>query len=315
MLQGIIFALGACFIWGFIFIVPQFMEGFTPIEIALGRYLFYGIVSLLIFCKLSLQGLCRHPFSIWLKAAGFSVAITVGYYTWVVLAMRFCSAAVCALVLGVAPIVIAFYGNWKNKEASYTSLILPSLLILIGLVMINVPRLHAQESTSNYVIGLVCSVLALSSWSWYVVANSKFLNEHPQVSSRDWTTMIGVSTLFWVFLTSVVISLFFADEFSFHKYMIGETEFQKFVVGCAFLGLLCSWLGAFLWNKSSYYLPVSLAGQLTIFETIFGLVLVYAFEQRLPPPLEALGIMILLSSVVIGIRVFSKNGSKQHTVA
>lgn len=29
MIKGIAFALGACFIWGLIFIVPQFMNGFT----------------------------------------------------------------------------------------------------------------------------------------------------------------------------------------------------------------------------------------------------------------------------------------------
>jgi len=32
--KGIFFVLAACFIWGLIFVIPQFMEGFSSIEIA-----------------------------------------------------------------------------------------------------------------------------------------------------------------------------------------------------------------------------------------------------------------------------------------
>lgn len=157
MFRGIAFALGACFIWGLIFVVPQFMTGFGSIEIALGRYLFYGIISLLIFAKLALQGRCRYPLNIWTKAVCYSIMTSIGYYTWVVLALRFCSPAICALVLGISPITIAFYGNWKNKEVSYSSLILPSVLILIGLVMINAPQFCAHEAQSQYLLGLACA--------------------------------------------------------------------------------------------------------------------------------------------------------------
>jgi len=68
MVQGILFALGACLIWGLIFIVPQFMTGFSSIEVALGRYLFYAIISSLFFLKAFAQGKCRYSQSIWIKA-------------------------------------------------------------------------------------------------------------------------------------------------------------------------------------------------------------------------------------------------------
>jgi hypothetical protein len=41
-----------------------------------------------------------------------------------------------------------------------------------------------------------------------------------------------------------------------------------------------------------------LAGQLTIFETIFGVLFVYLLNQHLPPLIESLGISILLISVL-----------------
>jgi drug/metabolite transporter (DMT)-like permease len=142
MFKGITFALSACFIWGLIFIVPQFMTGFTSIEVALGRYFLYGIISSLIFCKDKFQGACSYGKDIWIKALYFSLISTIGYYTSVVLALRYSTPAVCALILGISPISIAFYGNWKQKETTFRSLIFPSLLILIGLVIINIPHLE-----------------------------------------------------------------------------------------------------------------------------------------------------------------------------
>ena len=95
MFKGVVFALGACFIWDLIFIVPQFMSGFSSIEVALGRYLMYGVVSSLFFCKSLFQKTCRYPRSIWIKALYFSLISTIGYYTFVVLALRYSTPAIC----------------------------------------------------------------------------------------------------------------------------------------------------------------------------------------------------------------------------
>ncbi|MFI4957395.1 MAG: EamA family transporter [Gammaproteobacteria bacterium] len=97
------------------------------------------------------------------------------------------------------------------------------------------------------------------------------------------------------------------------KYYTPSDALTSFWIGSAVLGLLCSWMGAFLWNKASLYLPVSLAGQLTVFETIFGVIFVYIISQSFPSPLEVVGILILLAGVVVGIRHFSKKNVKQIT--
>ncbi|HEY2809969.1 MAG TPA: DMT family transporter [Rhabdochlamydiaceae bacterium] len=305
MLLGVVFALAACFIWGLIFVVPQFLSGFSSIEVALGRYCFYGIVSCLIFCKLKFQGRCKYPRSIWVKSLYFSLISTIGYYTFVVLALRYSTPAICALVLGISPITIAFYGNWKQRETTFKSLILPSLLILLGLAIINVPHLAKAASPSSYVLGLACCVMALIAWSWYVVANSRFLKQHPHVRSSDWSTLIGVSTLIWVIIFALALSVFESNS-SLDKHFAFTPELINFLLGSAILGLLCSWVGAYLWNKASLNLPVSLAGQLTIFETIFGVIFVYILQQQTPPFLESIGIAILLIAIVYGIRQFSK---------
>ncbi len=314
MFQGIIFALAACFVWGLIFVVPQFMTGFTPIEVALGRYVMYGGISVLIFCKSTLQGKFRYSRSIWLKALSFSFVSTIGYYTCVVLALRYASPSVCVLILGISPITIALYGNWKEKETSFRGLAIPSALILLGLIIINAPHLETCASNSSYVLGLFCAVLALIGWSWYVVANTRLLNQETAVSvlkkesslnPSDWPTLIGVAALFWVLVLGVFLSVFFEDQIHMEKYFTPHPDLTGFLIGSAILGILCSWVGAFLWNRASLALPVSLAGQLTIFETLFALLFVYIIEGHLPPLTEGIGMGILLIAVVYGIRQFA----------
>lgn len=302
MLKGVLCALTACLIWGTIFVIPRFVEGFTPIEVALGRYLIYGIVSVGIFLKSRWSGLCRYPRAIWLKAFWFSPVSTIVYYTSIVLAVRYSTPAICALIVGISPITIAFYGNWKQKECSYRSLILPSFLILVGLVIINVPQMNVSESISEYAMGIICALVALSAWTWFVEANSRFLKDYSSVSSKDWVTLVGIATLFWVILFGIVLMTCFHEQFHMYKYTELNTELLSFMGGCVFLGIMCSWVGTMLWNQASFYLPVSLMGQLTIFETIFGVVFVYSFAQQVPPPLECLGMVILLGAVIYGIQ-------------
>lgn len=304
MYKGVAFALGACLIWGLIFIIPQFMEGFSSLEIALARYSFYGLASAVLFLKSRVQGKCKYPLNIWVKALVFSVASSFAYYIFVVLSVRYASPAICALILGIAPISIAFYGNWKEKECSYKSLIFPSFLILVGLVLINAPHMTAATSLKTYILGLLAAFWALLAWTWYVVVNARFLKKHPEVEPNDWSTIIGLATLVWAVIFGLVLG--FSDQIQVQKWITPSPELTRFLVGAATLGLLCSWVGTYLWNRASFLLPVSLAGQLTIFETIFGILFVYALEHSLPPLFEGVGIALFLIAIVYGIKVSSQ---------
>jgi drug/metabolite transporter (DMT)-like permease len=311
MAKWIAFAIGACFVWGLIFVIPQFLEGFSAIEVAIGRYLFYGMISLLIFCGIRLKGGGRFPLSIWFKASYYSLVCTVGYYTFVVLGLRYADPAICTLVLGISPITITFYGNWKERECSFKSLILPSLLILFGLVITNTPQLMESTSPTSYLLGLCCCFWALLGWSWYAVANARFLKDHPEIAPSDWSTLIGVATLCWVGMLSLFLVFISEEQFNFEKYTTLDANLHRFLGGCAVLGLLCSWVGGFLWNRATVNLPVSLAGQLMVFETIFGLLFVYLADQEFPPIYECVGISFFLVAIFYGIRA-SLSASQQN---
>lgn len=309
MYKGIAFALSACFIWGLIFVIPQYMVGFNTLEVVMGRYTFYGLVSIILFLNTKWSSAIKYPSPIWFKAFGYALFTNIIYYSGVVLSVRYCTPAVCALILGMSPIAIAFYGNWKEHECSYKRLIFPSLLTFMGLLLINLEHLtNNSESVemAAYFFGLGCACLALASWSWYVVANARFLKQHPEMSPGEWSTLIGVCTFFWVAIIFVGLSLYLGDFQAFEKYGTWSPELQVFLMGSATLGLLCAWFGAYLWNQASVHLPVSLAGQLTIFETIFGVSFVYMLKGEFPVFLECFGIMLMLAAIMYAINVSGK---------
>src|SRR5438105_3092943 len=117
MFKGILFALAACLIWGLIFVVPLFLPSFTSLEIAMGRYVVFTLISCFMLCR----GISRLPLAIWLKALYFSFAATFGYYLFLILGLKYASAQLAALIVGLSPITISVFGNWRKKEASYTS--------------------------------------------------------------------------------------------------------------------------------------------------------------------------------------------------
>lgn len=314
MLKGIILVIAACIIWGLIYVIPLFMTAFNPLEIAIGRYFCYGLFSITYMICFRRTALFQMPKPLWKKAFIFSLLANIGFYPAAVLGIQYADAAVSALILGMTPITIAFFGNLKQKECRFRVLLWPCLAITLGLILVNMPALlenSYETSGSLYCLGLLFAFIALISWSIFAVANGRFLKEYPHIASRDWSSMIGIASGVWV-LTILTGLLLFTPAPFFYKYLVWTPELQTFLLCSLILGCVCSWMGAFLWNKGSSLLPIPLAGQLTIFEMLFGLLFVFLMQQRIPVVLELTGIGIILVGIYASIRVFSKQPQTEN---
>lgn len=309
MFIGILLVLAACFVWGFIFVIPQLLLDFNPIEVALGRYICFGLLSLLFMFFHGLHRWRSLPSSVWLKAFMYAFIVNIFYYSSLVIGLRYSNPSVIALICGISPITISFYGNWQQRACSFHKLILPSCFIASGLILVNLPTFLTDQSPAlnEYLFGLLCGFLALAAWNWYVIANAKFLRENSHLPASDWANLIGVSTLVWVLILVSFFILIQSNTQVFQKYLIWTPELKSFLLGILVLGLACSWLGSYLWNRATQSLPMSLAGQLTIFETIFGLIFVYLVEQRMPYYIELVGISLLLMGVVLSMKLLRKS--------
>jgi hypothetical protein len=61
------------------------------------------------------------------------------------------------------------------------------------------------------------------------------------------------------------------------------------------VALGASVIGNGLWNAASRLLPLSLSGQLIVFETLFALIYGFLHDARWPLPLEAAAIVLMLA--------------------
>lgn len=297
MFSGALYALAACFLWGMIFIIPTFMQEFHPFEIALGRHFVYGLLSLC-FLTASAGRFRTYPFKIWSKAFMFSFIANILFYSCVVAGVNYASPSLTALILGLSPIAISLYGNLLENECRFKDLLIPSALIFTGLILVNIPALQSELSDEkpHYLLGAIAALGSLTAWSWYVVTNARFLKKHPFVAASDWSTMMGSATFCWVIVLGTIYESVQGQE-HWQQFIAPSAALQTYFIGCLILGIVCSWIGAFLWNNASTRLPVALAGQISIFETIFGLLFFYILQQSLPPVLEGAGIFLMLAAV------------------
>jgi drug/metabolite transporter (DMT)-like permease len=315
MLQGISYILLACLVWGTIFVIPRFMPDFTSFEVALVRYLFYGLVSVLLLAYGRLQLLWQVERQLWIKALWLGFAGNIIYYFALVVCMRNAGGGIAALMLGVSPITIAWYGNWKKRESRFRNLILPSLATAIGLALVNLPvfeKSASEGSLGNYCIGLLAGFLALGLWTWYAVTSKVVLSRHPSVSPSDWSTVLGTATLLSVIVVTAGYLVW--DTHSLDRFGRWNSELQDFLIGGAFLGILCSWMGFYLWSKGNLYIPVALAGQLLIFEALFGLAYVHLLDARLPLAVEWIGMLFMLVGIVTAIQLTRQERAAQTLV-
>ena len=47
-LAGVAYGMGAAALWGLVFLAPQLASAFGPLQLTIGRYLAYGLLSLVL---------------------------------------------------------------------------------------------------------------------------------------------------------------------------------------------------------------------------------------------------------------------------
>jgi drug/metabolite transporter (DMT)-like permease len=304
MFKGALFVILACLCWGLVFVIPKLIVGFGPIEISLGRFFCYGLVSaaLLLIKKRSL--FARTYAFAWKKALWLAFISTLISYTSLVFAVHYAQPAAAALIFGMSPITIALYGNWVKKEHDNKQFFLPGLLMLSGIALTNLNAFAFEGSSLGlYLIGLFCAFLSLATWTWYTIANFHFLGKNKEIVPGDWVIMQGVATLALVLFSSLALAFFHLDV---DKYFTFTPELKTFFIGSLVLGTLSSWVAFYFWSCGNLRLPISLASQLTIFEMIFGLFFSYLAEKRWPLPSEAAGIALMLVGVLVAFKTLKK---------
>jgi drug/metabolite transporter (DMT)-like permease len=274
------------------------------VVVTLGRYLVYGLLSaiLLVLGGRDLRRVLREH---WRAALIFAVSGNVGYYLLLVIAIKAAGAPLADMVIGAIPVVVAVSGNLLAPAAGRTPwrrLALPLIVITAGLALVSgleIGGVHAYlaVSAAEKAAGLVAAAGAVVLWTWYALANARFLARHDTVSPAGWSTAVGVAT------GAVALAGLPAAALTGQLTMPSGAHPGPgvLVAGVVFLGVVVSWVGTMQWNLASSRLSPALAGLLVNLETVSGFGYVYAVREQWPPAGQLAGLALVMAGVTLTI--------------
>lgn len=309
MLTGIVAGLGAGAFWGMTFVAPLLVPGFGSVDFTVGRFLACGLFSLVLLMARPLAGLLRgganRRLARWqvptlrqaVTALGLSALGYTGYYLLLVMAIQDAGAALPALVIGTIPLWMMVLG--KPAALRWRALVPGLLLTAAGMALMVQVSGHGSApdpATGGAPLqGILYALAAMASWTAFGLLNAAWLRGHPHVNSTDWANWLGIA--------AGVGSLLLWAGWGTDWASLSEREgFGAFVLVCAVTGIGSAWVAAVLWNMASRRLSPSLAGQLIVSETVFGLVYAFLWEAAWPAALQLAACALFLLGIVASIR-------------
>lgn len=313
MLVGFLYGLAATMIWGSVYVIPLLVPECSPLLVALSRYTIFGLFSLFLLAK-DRQQAVKLTKSDLLLASALGVVGNLFYYWLLTEAVHNVGASLTGIFTALIPVTAAVTANLTDREARvpWKALTLPLLLISAGMALLNVRAfLHPEELSAvsdGLVWGVIAAVLSVVVWTWYPLANAKWLKTHPRFSMSLWAAAQGV-TLLPVAFSGLL--LYGALE------PVPETVFAspRFLLCVSFLAIAASWGGNVLWNKMSSRLSPQLIGQMLVFEAIFAVLYDAVLAQRLPAAVSFLGMAFVLSGISLSLYRFSKIEAERKQTA
>ena len=224
------------------------------------------------------------------------------YYLLLASAVQLAGIATASLIIGTLPVTITLMGRKDQDALPLRTLAWPLLLIILGMLAVNISAFQQatlQDKPLYYTaLGILCAFGALFCWTRFAVDNTRYL-KLSSFTSSEWSSLWGVTT------GLISLLLFALAAGFFPKQIIPELSSERWLAFFAItlgLALFSSWLGNLLWNAATRRLPITLGGQLIIFETLFALLYGFAYAQRWPHFLELLAIMLLIGGVLWTVR-------------
>ncbi|MFZ5934236.1 DMT family transporter [Pseudomonas sp. HS6-2] len=299
MKRGVMYAGGAGALWGMVLMVPELLPEFNPMLLSSVRYAMVGLISLLLAVPMARQLRQLTLADGWMLLR-LAVVGNLLYFICLVAAIQRLGVAPASLIVGVLPLTITLYGRNDSGAVPIRRLIGPLALIIAGMLCINLQTFaFAPGNIGDKLMGLLYALAALACWTWYAVQNSRYLKQSGHFDSHQWSVLIGVLTGLSSLLMVAALAMWQPQELQVEAPMARWWLFWAACLGCAVLG---SWLATALWNAASKRLPLTLSGQLIVFETLFALLYAFLWRQAGPSLLEAAAIMLVVGGVLWSMR-------------
>jgi drug/metabolite transporter (DMT)-like permease len=299
MWYGVLCGLMAGAFWGTIFVMPRWLAEFSPMELALGRYLAYGLITLLLLAprlKGLLRRLTRDDCKVLLRHA---LAGNIVYYLLLSTGVQLAGVAAASLIIGLLPLSVTLLGRRDHGAVPLRHLAGPLTLVVAGIACINIDVFtHATGNGQPWpmvALGMLCAFGALLCWTWYAVDNARFLKRNPHYSGAEWAGLYGLGTGAVALAMAAVVYGLGGIAGAGKEGIPRDWLYFWSVVTMVALG--ASVIGNQLWNIACRRVPVTLSGQLLLFEILFGLLYGFIYLRQMPRPLELAAIVLLIAGV------------------
>lgn len=308
---GVLCGLLAGAMWGMVFVAPAYLSAFTPLQLAAGRYLAYGAMALLLLAPRLRALLGRLTRADLFALARHALAGNLVYYVLLAYGVQYAGVAPTSLIVGMVPLVVTLLGRHDHGAVPLRRMLAPLLVVAIGIVCINLDTFaHAPTDASGAAIagGVLCAIGALLCWSWYALDNARYLKRNPHFGSAEWSALYGLATGVLA-LAIAPFAFLLADAGDAAGAGAVTRDWAVFWLCNALLALGASVIGNHFWNVASRRVPVTLTGQLILFETLFALLYGFVYRGAGPRPLEMAAIALLIAGVAWSVRLHASPDS------
>ncbi|SCX99123.1 DMT family transporter [Rhizobium sp. NFACC06-2] len=294
---GVFYGMLAGALWGGIFLAPKLVPDFSALQLSTARYLTYGLISLIIIGPRLKRVSAHFGAREWFALGWLSMIGNIAYYVFISTAVKLSGVAFTSIIIGFLPVAVTVIGSRDHGAVSLKRL-WPSLAFgAIGIIGISWQSLTESDTglDMSRILGLACALGALASWTAFAVGNARWLSHLHDVSADDWNMMTGV-------VTGALALALAIPAFIFGENTHGTEDWLHFAAVAAGLGFTASILGNALWNRMSRLLPLTMVGQMILFETLFALLYGFLWEGRGPTLVEIVAICSVVLSVVLCMR-------------
>ena len=293
---GIAAGLGAGALWGMVFVVPAMTPGLSSVDLTAGRFVSFGLMAALVML-LGRRSRSLPTTSQALSALGMSLLGATGYYLLLAQSINAAGSEVPTLIIGTIPIWVMLLG--KPLGLKWSALLPGLLLTAAGLALMMQASLSNAEALPlagvDFWWGVLLALGAMASWTAFALLNAAWLKRHPQVSATEWANWLGLATGVGALLLWLVAG-------SESKELLAQENIGLVAMACIATGVGSGWAGSILWNLASRRLSVSLAGQLIVSETLFGLFYVFVWQGDWPTPAQWLAAGLFTLGIIASIR-------------
>jgi len=293
MRQGLVYATLASCAWGLAFVGPLILLDWPGLAVASGRYVAYGIGSVLTLFALARRGRARaNEPALWRDATLLTLSGNLLYYVLLSVAVQRAGYVMPTLIVGLLPVTVSLFGRWRSRQPLTARYLLALALILVGLWLARTPGAAGPLVNSHdYTIGVACAFGSLALWTVYGVVNGERMRLHRISSGLQWSSLQGVASLpFALAMLSTTVPA-----------QAPPSGWLRFVLICAVLGLIASWAANTLWHRACQLLPASLLGPVIVTETIAGIVYGALWTGAWPGSKVLLGAAVLIIGIVVAV--------------